>query len=388
MSKLKRNASWLDSFDFGEFDESVSKTINLSQEGHNEKTENSFHVPTSFPITKKSSCSLSALLNACSAQKQSELAVSKQKQNEISKWFQEKVKLGNPNILVISGPSGCGKTEAIKIIAKENNFDIVEWITPMDQAVDESNRMMRQGERFEDFLIRATRYSSVLSDCSRRLLLIKDIPNSYIEGKDDFVVLLQKYCQYGREPLVFINTETSNSKLLTTLFSQSNRDRYRIDLININATTPTALKNIMKRVSSILNSKASHMLHITQEKIDEVLSNNIGDVRSALLNLIFLSLKVTRKFDSECTHREETLGLLHGIGRVINPKRTFQGTSWKFVHNPDDLASTFHSHANTFIKFIHENYLNTIGSNVDGANLAIDTISLADVMNSEWRARR
>lgn len=49
---------------------------------------------------------------------------------------------------------------------------------------------MRQGERFEDFLIRATRYGSVLSD-SRRLLLVKDIPNSYIDGKDDFSSLLQ-----------------------------------------------------------------------------------------------------------------------------------------------------------------------------------------------------
>ena len=60
---------------------------------------------------------------------------------------------------------------------------------------------------------------------------------------------------------------------------------------SINATTPTALKTVMKRVSSILNNKASHMLHVTQDKIDEVLSNTIGDVRSALLNLIFVSLK-------------------------------------------------------------------------------------------------
>lgn len=33
------------------------------------------------------------------------------------------------------------------------------------------------------------------------------------------------------------------------------------------------------------------MLCVTQGKIDEVLANNVGDVRSALLNLIFVSLK-------------------------------------------------------------------------------------------------
>lgn len=47
----------------------------------------------------------------------------------------------------------------------------------------------------------------------------------------------------------------------------------------------------MKRVSTILNNKASQILHVTQKTIDEVLSNTIGDVRSALLNLIFASLK-------------------------------------------------------------------------------------------------
>ena len=59
----------------------------------------------------------------------------------------------------------------------------------------------------------------------------------------------------------------------------------------MNAVTPTSLKNVLKRVSSILNSKANQILCVTQDKIDEVLSNNIGDVRSALLNLIFCSLK-------------------------------------------------------------------------------------------------
>lgn len=139
---MQRNASWLDSFDFGECDESsFSKKTSSSQENKNEKTENSFSVPTGYAIKKKSNCSLSSLLSACSPQKQSELAVSRQKQNEISKWFQEKVKEGQPSILVISGPSGCGKTQALRVIAKDNSFDIVEWLTPMDQAVDENSKL-------------------------------------------------------------------------------------------------------------------------------------------------------------------------------------------------------------------------------------------------------
>lgn len=62
-----------------------------------------------------------------------------------------------------------------------------------------------------------------------------------------------------------------------------------------------------------------------------------------------------------------------------------EGNSWKFIHDPDDLASSFQTHSNTFIKFVHENYMNTMGFNMGGAAKAIDVISLADVMNSEWR---
>ncbi|XP_011496745.1 PREDICTED: cell cycle checkpoint protein RAD17 [Ceratosolen solmsi marchali] len=387
MSRSKRNASsWLrSSFDFDAFDEDFSKKKCISDfiEDKNKETDFTYH---NANVLQKKKNNLSALLSTCAPQKSSELAVSRQKQQEISRWFDNKVQKGKPSILIISGPSGCGKTEALKVIAKEHNFDVIEWITPIDQVTNENtDEIVRQGEIFEDFLIRTTRYSSVLSSYSRRLLLVKELPNTYIEEKDDFTKLLKKYCQYGREPLVFINTETSNSKLLTTLFSQTNRDTFAIDFININAVTQTALKNIMKRVSTILNTKVGYMLNITQNRIDEVLSNSIGDVRSALLNLIFYSLKVEHKSENECNVREETLGLLHAIGRVINPKKNVNGCSWQFVHNPDDLASCFHTQANTFIRFVHENYMNTIGSNLDSVAMAVDVISLADVLSSEWK---
>lgn len=42
-------------------------------------------------------------------------------------------------MLILSGPSGCGKTAAIKLLAKENSFDVIEWITPIDPAEDENS---------------------------------------------------------------------------------------------------------------------------------------------------------------------------------------------------------------------------------------------------------
>lgn len=54
------------------------------------------------------------------------------------------------------------------------------------------------------------------------------------------------------------------------------------------------MKNALKRTANILNSITGHMLHVSQHKVDEILSNNVGDIRNALLNLIFISLKGTR----------------------------------------------------------------------------------------------
>jgi len=92
----------------------------------------------SFKKRKQETC-LSKLIEACEPQKISELAVSRQKQNEISDWLQYKTSKGRPSMLVLSGPSGCGKTTTIKLLAKENKFDIIEWITPIDAAEDENS---------------------------------------------------------------------------------------------------------------------------------------------------------------------------------------------------------------------------------------------------------
>jgi hypothetical protein len=84
--------------------------------------------------------------------------------------------------------------------------------------------------------------------------------------------------------------------------------------------------------------------------------------------------------------REETLGLLHGVGRVINPRKASDGDSSKFVHDPEEIAAFFQSHSVVFVQFLQENYLNTIRT-IEEATVASDILSLADVLNSEWRDR-
>ncbi|XP_053988661.1 cell cycle checkpoint protein RAD17 [Hylaeus volcanicus] len=384
MDHSKKNSSWLmPSFDSTPMRKSSAMKRTTSQVLGSSIISNisSTYV---IPLKRRNTSSLSALLEACEPRKPSELVVSRQKQQDILAWLQHKVRKGQPCALILYGPSGCGKTAALRVLAKENGFNVTEWITPVDQAMDENNRVMRQGDRFEDFLIRVTRYSSVLSNSSSRLLLVKDFPNVYFQDTDSFFSVLEKYFEMGKEPIVFICSETGNSKLLQMLFPPNVKEKFGIDSININPVTQTAMKNALKRIGDILNLTAGQMIHVSQLKIDEILSNNIGDIRNAVLNLIFISLKVPEQLENVCSSRVESLGLLHGVGRVINPKRTQNGNSWKFVHDPDEIAAFFQSQATVYLKFIQENYLNTIRG-IEEANACANILSLGDVLNSEWR---
>ncbi|XP_029659935.1 cell cycle checkpoint protein RAD17 [Formica exsecta] len=384
MTLPKRNNKWcVPSFDCEIVNEPLVKRTNTRK--LDKTLPNTSFTQNNFK-RRKHETNLSKLLEACEPQKLSELAISRQKQNEISNWFQYKASKRQPSMLVLSGPSGCGKTVAIKLLAKENGFDIIEWITPIDQIEDENKRVMRQGDKFEDHVIRATRYRTVLGNCSKQLLLVKDLPNVYQEDHKGFFTLVEKYFQIGKEPVIFVCTETGNSRLMQTLFAPNVREKFGIDLITVNATTQTAVKNMLKRVSGVLNTIADDMLHVSQQHIDEILSNSVGDVRSAVLNLIFISLKVPeRHLKSECGIREETLSLLHGIGRVINPKKQSDDSS-KYVHDPEEISAFFQSQSVVFVQFLQENYLNTIRT-IEEVTVASDILSLADVLNSEWRDR-
>lgn len=124
------------SFDCESVNESSLKHPNI---GELDKTVSNTSFTQSNFKRRKHETSLSKLLEACEPQKFTELAVSRQKQNEISNWFQHKASRRQPSMLVLSGPSGCGKTAAIKLLAKENGFDVIEWITPIDQIEDENS---------------------------------------------------------------------------------------------------------------------------------------------------------------------------------------------------------------------------------------------------------
>ena len=95
---------------------------------------------------------------------------------------------------------GAGKTAALKIMAKTNNYSLQEWINPVDCEVinalgdqdQGSSYLGSQVDLFKNFLLRASRYKSLLDGGNdRRLLLVEDFPNFLLNDAPAFENILE-----------------------------------------------------------------------------------------------------------------------------------------------------------------------------------------------------
>lgn len=130
-----------------------------------------------------------------------DLAIHTKKIVELEDWFRaiktKKRKESSP-ILLISGPSGCGKTATVKVIAKEFDYTISEWVTPLDveyvrRDQNDENIMYSesQSDKFDQFLFQSSRYRSVFDTTHRRLVLVEDFPNVFIKDPSKFEEVLE-----------------------------------------------------------------------------------------------------------------------------------------------------------------------------------------------------
>lgn len=131
-----------------------------------------------------------------------DLAIHAKKLTEVTNWFLhcDSVKNKAPaQICLITGPSGCGKTATIKVLAKENNYNIQEWINPVDCEIVQNLGDQNQGnsyvgsqlDAFKSFLFRASRFKSLFDASNKRLLLVEDFPNVLLNDPTCFESILE-----------------------------------------------------------------------------------------------------------------------------------------------------------------------------------------------------
>lgn len=195
MNSLFRSLSDLDSIDLGEFNDDFNQNNNTKSSN---STLNESFKPVRMVYTDFMS---SNWIKNFEPQDKGDLTIHTKKLAELEEWFNaiKTKKLKSAPILLLIGPSGSGKTAAIQVLAKEYNYTISEWVTPVDI---EYNRIDRnesenitysesQNDKFSQFLFQSSRYRSVFDTQSKRLVLIEDFPNTFVKDPNSFEEVLE-----------------------------------------------------------------------------------------------------------------------------------------------------------------------------------------------------
>lgn len=82
--------------------------------------------------------------------------------------------------------------------------------------------------------------------------------------------------------------------------------------------------------------------------------------------------------------KDEAVGLMHGIGRILYPKKIQIGDEWKFEHTPESLFNEFVTQPNTVVSFLHENYLRYF-SNFHDVCKGAEILSFSDLLLNDWK---
>lgn len=321
------------------------------------------------------------------------LAVHSGKIKELQNWFGSLNGNSSTNIgkfLLVTGPTGCAKTTAVRLIAEQCGFMCLEWVTPMtaepiyDQCTDGYCYQTVQ-DKFQDFIWGATRYRSLKCGVGHgQFLLIKDLPNIFLDKPDEFHDVMMRFNSATTFPIVFI---VNNEKTVRDLFPAEIVDKLKICQIKCN---PIARKAALTVLGSIVKSEQqnSTLLRVpSSTEMNTIYDETNGDLRASILNLSFVCMNVSNKVPKKSSltgSKDENLDLFHSIGRVIYPKREpiiDSPVGYKFTHDPDSLVENFAMQPSTVLGFLQENYLNRF-SNLTDVCEGADAISTADVMLS------
>ncbi|XP_054728565.1 cell cycle checkpoint protein RAD17 [Anastrepha obliqua] len=360
----------------------------------------------------KSSKNSSNWINAFEPSKCEEVAVHTKKLAELQNWLMhyEAVSKQHPaQICLLTGPSGSGKTTAVRVISRSLNYELHEWINPVDCELinvlgDQTNSYIgSQIEMFKSFLFRSSRYKSLVGG-QKRLVLVEDFPNMIISNAETFETILEEFSKYGKSPLIFIVTDSKTRSLNISynIFTEQLKNKFHINHIGFNPIAVTLLQKAMKRFCTLMREPqiAANYNVPSQSVIDSIVFAAQGDIRNALINLHFASLKGTGTLPTErvesCDNkgkskkqvstlktirRDESLTMFHALGRVFNPKRMSNGN---FMHNPEDISESFASEPKRFIDLMHANYLPHFGD-IEHVVAATNNLSIADNIITEYR---
>ncbi|RKP39982.1 Rad17 cell cycle checkpoint protein-domain-containing protein, partial [Dimargaris cristalligena] len=378
-----------------------------------------------------------------------DLAVHKRKILEVQNWLQgalvELRASGTrpwlKRILILTGPPGVGKTTTLRLVAKQLDIPISEWINPVHLAQDINDTSYATGEarKFELFIRKADRYTPLAMATptatiatpiatppeppNQQLVVIEDFPNlTQPATKRVFEDCLRHYTAprpLRAFPLVLIISECiSRHSLLEEasggpagrngrsfgealenfrqVIPRDVLDSPLVTRINFNPIAPTLLTKALKRIWSLechCHPWSQNRRPLLNESavLPMVVAECHGDIRNALNTLQLTSRTlpsspVPGSAGSSRSRpgrpsggRESSFDLFHAMGKVLYNKR--RPTSPGSDARPETPAEAILEHVpvdyDLFVLFLHQNYLAFTGD-IDDAALASERLSDAD----------
>ncbi|XP_022185090.2 cell cycle checkpoint protein RAD17 [Nilaparvata lugens] len=340
-----------------------------------------------------------------------DLVINRKKVLEVETWLRNVWKSNHGKTLLITGPPGCGKLCTLTAVCRSLGLSFIEWTNPLGITKDSTQEL-----KFQEFLLRASKYSSLITgESDRRIVLIKDIPSFLLENPSVFHEIIIKHTRPKNiSPIVFV---ISCVDVVRDLFPDDVKYQLNLATINFNPVTETATVKALEKVIS-LERKIDRSFSVpTKDELLDISRSCDGDLRSALLKLQFglegggnadvfkmpmldSNNKRTRvKKTTSKKHgvkqivseidKDKKLDFFHLVGRVLYPKKVVDDSDPKkftFVHSPSEIVDNFLTEPNKLVNILHENYLERF-SNIKDVCSASEMLENSDVLLSEFSGR-
>ncbi|KAF8483310.1 Rad17-domain-containing protein [Russula ochroleuca] len=278
-----------------------------------------------------------------------DLAVHKRKVDDVRKWlveaFDEKGRSKHRRLLVLTGPAGSAKTTTLRVLAREMDFDIVEYKENMNttrfSTFSDEPSTSDTPDAFSTFLMRTGAYTSVFTFTRRKLVLVEDLPNILHPAvRSRFHDALRAHVECARDvaPLVLVISDAGVS-----VEGGSNGGRGRDLVIDVRTIVPPGLSSTSPFTEIRFNPIASTLLASAVKRVTvlakvrpspntlhSILEGAGGDVRNAIMTLEFTCAHLKSRKQSgkntagsivSVTQKENALMLFHLMGKIMYNKR-------------------------------------------------------------------
>ncbi|ORZ02293.1 Rad17 cell cycle checkpoint protein-domain-containing protein [Syncephalastrum racemosum] len=309
--------------------------------------------------------------------------------------------------LILHGQSGGGKSTMLRVMARARHLDLVEWNPGLKeqwnpQTADDYQSMMHV---FEEFLLKSIQYSPLKSTQRRkkRIILLDDLPDLLYEAsKDKFHALLHQ-ALLSPEPILLcivysdasiyepsrrLQTRDARPLSLNEIVPAAIQEHPLCSVIEVRPVVPTRMKQALRRIQQAERS------HLSAEQIVDIMDQASGDIRSAINNMQFHSVRIPpsankgkRRLDQENEMQESsqgsTLSIFHAIGKVLYCKRDADG---EMEATPEDILRRLPTDSDHFVAHLHANLLH-FQSTTEQMDVSYRYLSDADLLSAQgdWR---